>query len=208
MESVGKAVTTNLIAETLGISQQSVSTHLIELEKLGLIERMKKSKGEQIQVTPQGLTELEKLYHVLGSLLEPSTSDLVLKGVIFSGLGEGAYYVSQSGYLPEFQEKLGFTPYPGTLNVRLIESSISERKRLEQFTPIIVKGFKTANRSFGDVKCYRASLNDSELCAVISALRTHYGDDILEIISPFNLRKKLHVKDGRTVTIRVFSTFQ
>ncbi len=207
-ERIGKAVTTKLIAENLGVSQQTVSRHLVELEHLGLITRMKMPKGERIHITPQGLTELKTIYSTLRHLIEPLKSDLILRGNVFSGFREGAYYVSQPRYRNAFQEKLGFVPYPGTLNLRLNGSYISERKILDQFTPIIVKGFTTPDRSFGDVKCYRASINDSELCSVITALRTHYGDETLEVIAPYNLRKKIKLMDGDTVTIRVFSTHQ
>lgn len=207
-ERIGKAVTTTLIAETLGISQQTASRHLIELEHLGLIARMKMAGGERVNVTPQGLTELKVIYSTLRRLIEPSQSDLILKGDVFSGFREGAYYVNQPRYRHAFQEKLGFIPYPGTLNLRLTGSYISERNILDQFTPIIVKGFTTPDRSFGDVKCYRASINDSELCAVITALRTHYGDETLEVIAPYNLREKIKLEDGDTVTVRVFATPQ
>ncbi len=116
--------------------------------------------------------------------------------------------MSQQGYLRQFHEKLGFKPYPGTLNLKLIGSYISERKLLDRSTPITMEGFKCYDRSFGAVKCYRASLNDSELCVVITALRTHYGEETLEIIAPHDLRERLKLKDGDTVTVRVFATPQ
>ncbi|MGC8849581.1 MAG: DUF120 domain-containing protein [Candidatus Bathyarchaeia archaeon] len=205
-EKRGSPVTTRLIAEKLGVSQQTVSRHLAELERLGLISRAKILRGERIQATDQALAELRSLYHVLGGLLEPPERDLILKGIVFTGLGEGAYYMSQQGYLQQFQERLGFKPYPGTLNLRLIGDSIPERRKLERLTPIIVEGFKNMNRSFGTVKCYTASLNDSEPCVVVTALRTHYGEDVLEVIAPCRLREKLGLMDGSTVTLRISPT--
>lgn len=207
-EKLGSPITTRLIAEELGVSQQTASRHLLELERLGLISRAKILRGERIQATDRALAELRSLYHMLGGLLEPPEGDLILKGVVFTGLGEGAYYMSQPGYLRQFQERLGFTPYPGTLNLRLIGESIPERRRLERLTPIIVEGFKNVNRSFGTVKCYRAYLNDSEPCVVVTALRTHYGEDVLEVIAPHRLRERLGLRDGSTVTLRVSPTPQ
>ena len=197
-----------LSKERLGVSQQTASRHLLELERLGLISRAKILRGERIQITRQGLAELKSLYDMLGTLLEPPKGDLILKGVVFTGLGEGAYYMSQQGYLRQFQEKLGFKPYPGTLNLRLIGGYASERRKLERFTPITIEGFKGPDRSFGPVKCYRASLNDSELCAVVTALRTHYEEEVIEVIAPYRLRDKLRLRDGSTVTLRVFATPQ
>lgn len=207
-ENIGSPITTKLVAERLGVSQQTASRHLMELERLGLISRAKILRGERIQITRRGLVELKSLYDTLGTLLEPPKRDLILKGVVFTGLGEGAYYMSQPGYTRQFREKLGFKPYPGTLNLRLIGGYASERRKLERLAPIIIEGFKGPNRSFGPVKCYRASLNDSELCAVVTALRTHYEEDVLEVIAPYRLRDKLKLRDGSTVTLRVFATPQ
>lgn len=39
-------------------------------------------------------------------------------GEVVSGLGEGAYYVRQ--YEPLIEEYLGFKPFPGTLNVKIL----------------------------------------------------------------------------------------
>ncbi|MEM2123016.1 MAG: DUF120 domain-containing protein [Candidatus Bathyarchaeia archaeon] len=205
-EKLGSPVTTRLIAERLRVSQQTVSRHLMELERLGLISRAKILRGERIQPTDQALAELRSLYHMLGGLIEPPEWDLILKGIVFTGLGEGAYYMSQPGYIRQFQERLGFKPYPGTLNLRLIGGFIPERGKLERLTPITIEGFKNMDRSFGPVKCYRASLNDSEPCIVVTALRTHYEEDVLEVIAPYRLREKLGLRDGSTVTLRVFST--
>jgi len=36
----------------------------------------------------------------------------------------------------------------------------------------------------------------------VTALRSHYGEDVIEILAPVNLREKLKLKDGDTVRIR------
>lgn len=205
-EQRGAAITTTMIAEKLGVSQQTISRHLIELEQLNLIKRISLPRGERIKVTRHGWIELKNVYDTLGSLIEPPHEDLILGGVIFTGLGEGAYYVSQPFYRKQFQEKLGFAPYPGTLNIQLSDHSLSERKQLNRFNPIFVEGFSSSDRSFGSVNCYRAALNDTEICVIITALRTHYSEETLELISPNNLREKMKLEDGDHVTIRVFAT--
>ena len=40
-------------------------------------------------------------------------------GEVSSGLGEGRYYISRKSYIIQFQEKLGFIPFLGTLNIRV-----------------------------------------------------------------------------------------
>jgi len=48
---------------------------------------------------------------------------LVIKGKVFSGSGEGAKYVKLPWVKKQIAAKCGFTPYPGTLNVRLVEKN-------------------------------------------------------------------------------------
>jgi len=202
--SIGEAkCTTTEIAEKLGLSQQTASRHLIELEKLGHIKRMKARRGELIQITPKGAEQLNQMYLTLQKIFEGPKREVLIEGRVFTGLGEGAYYVSQTGYRRQFIEKLGFDPYPGTLNLK-VEKSRREREILETYPAITLEGFMNGTRSFGQVKCYRARVNDRVDGIVVTALRSHYGEDVLEIVAPKNLRKILGLKDGDSVKVRVF----
>ena len=60
--------------------------------------------------------------------LERTKAELDVTGVLFSGLGEGAYYIMIKGYRKQFQSKLGFDPFPGTLNLRL-DSTVDRKIR-------------------------------------------------------------------------------
>jgi hypothetical protein len=42
-----------------------------------------------------------------------------MRGKIASGLGQGQYFLTREGYSRQFLERLGFVPFPGTLNVLL-----------------------------------------------------------------------------------------
>jgi len=202
--SIGEAkCTTTEIAEKLGLSQQTASRHLIELEKLGHIKRMKATRGELIQITPKGAEQLNQMYLTLQKIFEGPKREVLIEGRVFTGLGEGAYYVSQTGYRRQFIEKLGFDPYPGTLNLK-VEKSRREREILETYPAITLEGFMNGTRSFGQVKCYRARVNDRVDGIVVTALRSHYREDVLEIVAPKNLREILGLKDGDSVKVRVF----
>jgi len=203
--SIGEAeCTTSEIAKKLGLSQQTASRHLIELERLGHIKRMKAARGELIQITPKGAEQLNLMYLTLQRIFEGPKREVLIEGEVFTGLREGAYYVSQPGYRRQFIEKLGFDPYPGTLNLKVEKQSQRERKILETYPSITLEGFMNGTRSFGQVKCYRARLNDRVDGIVVTALRSHYGEDVLEIIAPKNLREILGLKDGDSVKVRVF----
>jgi len=196
-------VTTAKLAKALNVSQQTASRHLIELQELGLIRRTRVARGEAIRVTVRGSEELNGIHVRLKAMFEMKPKEIVLEGVLFSGIGEGAWYVSQQGYRRQFLEKLGFSPFPGTLNLRLKSEYEDERKLLETFPHIQIDGFRDGERSFGPVTCYRAKINDAEDGVLLSAVRTHYTPNVIELIAPHNLRTKLGLKDGDTVRTRV-----
>jgi len=200
-------VSTEYLAEKMGLSQQTASRHLIELEKMGWIKRTITPEGCLVGVTEAGRDELKRLYSGLHQIFEAAyPPSITLEGVLFSGLGEGAYYVTRDGYRKQFIEKLGFDPYPGTLNLKLTtDYDTKTRAELENYPAIELQGFKDESRSFGAVKCYPAVINNKMKGAVISAMRTHYNSSVIEVIAPTFLRSSLKLKDGNKVKVEVFT---
>jgi len=199
-------ITTLGLAKKLGCSQQTASRHLIELEKADLISRTVTKRGCRIRITGRGIEVLREVYMSLRRVLEEALPPyLIIRGVVFTGLGEGAYYVTREGYRKQFVEKLGFEPYPGTLNLRLVDDeSLRVRRELDLYPGIEIEGFTGEGRTFGAGKCFRAIVNDEIEAAVVIAYRTHYGPSVIELISPVCLRDKLGLKDGDMVKVKVF----
>lgn len=199
-------VSTQFLAEKTGVSQQTASRQLIELDNLGWIKRSVSPEGCLIKLAEEGKMQLKDVYGKLKVIVEAAFPlSVTLEGVVFSGLGEGAYYIRQDGYRKQFIEKLGFDPYPGTLNVRLTsEYDIKTRQELENYPAIEVEGFKDESRSFGPVKCYPALINNKAKGAWIFAFRTHYDSSVVEIVAPHYLRNQLKIEDGQRVKIEVF----
>ena len=158
-------------------------------------------KKQLIQITSLGAEFLEEEYSEYKQIFELSNK-VVFKGIIVSGMGEGKYYTEQSGYVDQFKTKLGFTPYPGTLNVEIEYIERNKLRLLKERGGIIVDEFKTRNRTFGGVRCFNAKVNNSD-GAIVLPMRSHYSK-ILEVISPHYLRKKLNLKDGDEVKIVIF----
>jgi len=200
----GVRFTTAQLGKFLGMSQQSASRKLIELERLGYIRRERHENFSIIFVTEKGVDLLRSLYLDLKRVLEEEEEALfILRGRVFTGFGEGRYYVSLPEYRTQFINKLGFDPYPGTLNLRLDYESVKLRKRLEVMEGITIDGFVRENRRYGSAKCFKAIINDRVMGAVVLIERTHYGPDVLEIISPLNLRTTLGLNDGDWVTVSI-----
>jgi riboflavin kinase len=200
-------VSTEFLAEKLEISQQTASRYLIELEHKGWIERNITPEGSLLKISELGIRELLKLYSNLKSVIETTYPPTVtLEGTVFTGLGEGAYYISKENYLKQLTEKLGFEPYQGTLNLKLSsEYDIKTRIELEAYPAIEIKGFKSTDRSFGFVKCYPAIIDNKVKGALVIATRSHHDNSVLEIIAPVYLRKQLKLKDGNKMKIEVFT---
>jgi len=200
-------ISTEYLAGKLGTSQQTASRYLIELDRMGWIERTITAEGCLIRITESGVNELQKMYSSLRFLMEAAyPPSITLEGTVFTGLGEGAYYVMKEPYRKQFMEKLGFDPYPGTLNLRLkTEYDVKARNELEAYPAIEVEGFTSEDRTFGPVKCYPLIIENKVKGALLSAMRSHYDASVLEIIASVSLRRHLKLKDGHKVKVEVLT---
>jgi riboflavin kinase len=200
-------ISTEYLAGKLGISQQTASRHLIELERKKWIQRTITPEGSLIKIAEAGSKKIQQLYSNLRFLIEATyPPSVTLEGTVFTGLGEGAYYISKDIYRKQFIEKLGFDPYPGTLNLKLTtDYDLKTRTELENYPAIEIEGFKNENRTFGLVKCYPAMIDNKAKGALVLALRSHYDASVLEVIAPVCLRKQLNLKDGLKVKVEVFT---
>jgi riboflavin kinase len=195
-------------------SQQTTSKILIELEKENLIERIKNNKKFKIKVTNQGHELIKELHSMIESALDSSKKRIIFKGKIVNGMGEGAYYMSLDGYKKQFKEKLGYEPFPGTLNLKLEEKMyMNKKKEMINYPNIYINGFKDKTRSFGWVKCYPAILisdvktkdkkNFQIDAAVLLLERTHHDNSLLEVISPVCIKESANIKNGDNVLIEL-----
>ena len=200
-------ISTEYLAEKLGISQQSASRHLIELERQGWIKKTTTLEGSLVKIEEAGVKELQKLYTNLRIIIEAAyPPSITLEGTVFTGLGEGAYYTQKDHYRKQFTEKLGFEPYPGTLNLKLnTDYDLKTRSELDAFPAVEVQGFQNEGRTFGTVKCYPAIIENKIKGALILALRGHYDNSVLEVIAPVHLRKRLNLKDGNKVKVEILT---
>jgi riboflavin kinase len=184
------------LGELAGVSQQTAARNLKELEDAGLIRRVKTGRGQGIIITEKGIAELTELYSSLKAFLEEETPKTKVTGTISRGMGEGAYYVNE--YAEEIKNKLGYKPFPGTLNVK-----VSEPLNLDRLMTGTIKGFKKKNRTFGSIRYAPVKLSakeKTESCHLIVPARTHHKG-ILEIICRYNLRERLNLVDGVVVCL-------
>ncbi len=194
-------ISSHELAQRLDGSQQTASRYLLELEKIGAISREFGIKKQRIQITQYGGDVLAEEYANYKQIFDLSNK-ILFKGKVVSGLGEGKYYTEQPGYAIQFQKKLRFLPYPGTLNVEIDAVERNKLRLLKNCEGIIIDGFKTENRTFGGGVCFHATIS-SIPGAIILPKRSHYSN-ILELLCKDNLRERLHLKDGDYVEIIIF----
>ena len=198
------SITTSSLGKNIHRSQQAASKHLLELERDGYIERIRSGQKVSVRITTKGHAEMARISSILRSSLESSPSYLEFKGTIISGMGEGAYYMSMKGYTKQFKTKIGYIPFPGTLNVKLKDKEYTEAKRsLDAYGGIMINGFSDGKRTYGWVKCYPAKINNSIDSALITLERTHYDDSVIELISYTNIKKAAKLSTGSQISVRI-----
>lgn len=193
-------ISTTALAKELKTTQQNASLILRKLEDEGFITRRHLKKGQEIALTRKGRDVVYDTFVILRNLIE-GEKKIHVRGIVFTGVKEGAYYMSLEGYAKQFEEKLGYRPYPGTLNLKLIEPK--SRGFLRNLEGIFINGFSDERRSYGWVKCFPAIINDKLDCAVILLERTIHSRNVLEVISRYYLRKELGLKDGDVVELTI-----
>ncbi len=126
-------------------------------------------------------------------------SEINFIGKVVSGRGEGEKYLKLGWVKRQMIEKLGFAPFPGTLNLQLDQNYIKEKRLLNKESALDI--CQSAGYCIGFL--FRASIV-GQACAVVIPQVETYPSDLLEVVSAFNLRHELHLSDNDEVEVTVF----
>ena len=118
---------------------------------------------------------------------------------MFSGKREGSRFIELPWVKRQIVEKLGFTPFPGTLNIRLTKEESRLKDSLEDAEAIEISPADGFSRG----RCFKATLMRRLRCAVVIPESPGYPKDVIEVTAAINLRKKLRLKDGDCLEIDV-----
>lgn len=121
------------------------------------------------------------------------------EGTITSGLGKGAVFLSIGYYKEKIKEKIGFEPYPGTLNLQIDNI---KSKLLNNIIPISIESFKKNGKTYGGAACFKIKINGVGAAIIVPDL-TEHEENMVEVIAPVNLKSKLKVGDGDKVNIEL-----
>ncbi len=123
---------------------------------------------------------------------------IVFVGTVFSGEGRGKKFVELPWFKRQVEDKLGFSPYLGTLNLRLLGKETEKRKELETAGNMTVK----PEAGYYSGLLFKASIDGLD-CAVVIPIMPNYPSDVLEVIAPVYLRGSLKLVDNSLVTVSV-----
>ena len=120
-----------------------------------------------------------------------------IKGTVTSGQGKGAYFMSLPVYKTQFEKQLNFSPFPGTLNIKISEEETDAIHSIEEDKLEIIEG----KDNFGDVLLVHATLNNEIDGAIVFPKKTTNKENILEFITSKKLKDTIGIKDGDSVKI-------
>jgi len=140
---------------------------------------------------------------VYGTQINTDYADMkrswIIAGKIISGAGEGAYFTQIDWVQQQCDEKLGFKPYPGTLNLEISEEYLSSVESLDQKIGVELI---SPDPNFCNARVFAVSLGEISGAIILpeEKVRVH-PKNIIEIIAPMNIKASLNVKDGDSVTV-------
>ena len=100
------------------------------------------------------------------------------------------------------EQKLGFSPYAGTLNLEILPDFLEKRLELRSSRPIKIPGFSSGGRTYGPIDAYRCVVGGMD-GAVIFPVRSQHGLSVIEVIAPVYLMGELGLKYGSELEIEV-----
>jgi len=124
---------------------------------------------------------------------------LEIMGKIVSGAGQGVYFTQIDWVRQQCDAKLGFKPFPGTLNLEIasddlaVIASLDQKKGIELISP---------DPTFCNAKTFPVRLGKIDAAIIVpeEKVRIH-AESIIEIIAPLNIKAALNVKDGDSLNI-------
>ena len=127
--------------------------------------------------------------------------DWIIAGKVVSGAGEGANFTQINWVQEQCNERLGFKPYPGTLNLEIsreyipIIESLNREEGVELISP---------DPKFCNAKAFAVSLGDISGAIIMpdEKVRIH-AENIIEIIAPLNIKASLNIGDGDFISVAI-----
>ncbi len=132
--------------------------------------------------------------------------DILVKGVVFSDLGRAGAFLGIDWVRQAVRERVGFDPFPGTLNVRASGADLNRWEQVRQHGGRVVlpspdPAFCNAFLFTGSLEGWDSQPGSRERIAVVVPEVEEYPADKLEIIAAVSLKQARSVRDGDQLTV-------
>ena len=121
-----------------------------------------------------------------------------ITGVIYSDLGQASSFMALDWVRERLLGKLGFSPYPATLNLRL-ESENDKAVWREIRTQMAGIEIISPDPSFCRARCFLVEIEGTVKGAVLLPDVEGYPADKIEVVAPVRLKDALRVQDGAKI---------
>lgn len=126
---------------------------------------------------------------------------ITIKGRVFAGEGKASFFTQLDWVRAQSMEKTGFVPYPGTLNLEVLEEYLPVIREIRDLCALELI---PPDKNFCTGKVLRARIRDIPASVILPQEEVHiHGKNVLEVMAPVNLRKTLGIKDGDTITLEI-----
>jgi CTP-dependent riboflavin kinase len=123
-----------------------------------------------------------------------------LSGEACAGLGEGRAFTTLGWFVRECEARLGFTPYPGTFNLRVSSPHWPAIRAELLDSPALAI---PARPGYCAAFCFRALLAGSVETALVIPDVAGYPADKIELLAATPIRDRLGVADGTRLSLHV-----
>lgn len=123
----------------------------------------------------------------------------IIAGKIIPGVKQGKFFTQLEWFQEQCADKLGFKPYPGTLNLEIsgeylpIVESLNREEGIELISP---------DPKFCNAKAFSVSLGKISGAIIMpdEKVRVH-ATNIIEIVAPLNIKASLNVGNGDFISV-------
>ena len=124
---------------------------------------------------------------------------LILRGAIEPGAGQAAGFMGVDWVRRAVEAAVGFDPYPGTLNIRLVDGDLIERWRTIRRDHAL-RLTPPPGETCG-ARLVPVVVSTDIPAAVIVPDVTRYGAHVLEVVAAVHLRTRLWLRDHDVVSL-------
>lgn len=137
-----------------------------------------------------------------GNINVSDEKNMVIAGTVMSGTGRAAFFTQLEWVNRQCVEKLGFEPYPGTLNLMVSASDRKRLMRVQAFPGVLLTPPDDAHCA-GLVYPILIGKIPGAIIRPETRVRTH-GEAIVEVLAPVCLRDAFTLNDGDSVSFTIF----